>query len=526
MAKAGAIEDHLTRFAGELDEVLLHAPHIRASSELAHAEGLEHVLNRRAATIWEEYLDQHADDAAALHHLAIIYHGMAIEAERRGDTDLKTTRRLWQQALEYWRRLWEISDFWEEVKAAWRAAHAKGDSRGDRFREDEWDAFRRRLPRTLLAPHGDMARQFMDTDPERARMHMSVVRDSGFDASVRDSIRCGLYDAFRPDEERVKRDGTFAEALERIEACLAIDEDFAEALCGAVATVAGWLEFLNKTRTGHEADRARMDEIYDQGRAYASRPALVALAESDLLAAAAVARLHMAQYDRCRTQANAFRKKKSLRKAISWYDRAAEAAHAALPYDRTTRNACNGYFFAMWYAIELRLQESKGTADRDFTTAAGLVDEALEVDSLEPSMLLQKACIEGERGDRRAWREYLDRAREQAERRGDPTMVNLIKQVEDQRAGARRGQKLFEEGMAAMEAQRYSVAVKKFEEVLENAGDEPVVEFMLGQAYFLTSDLDGAVRLLVRSRDHAITQGKTDLAAKAERLLAMVQRGD
>ena len=41
--------------------------------------------------------------------------------------------------------------------------------------------------------------------------------------------------------------------------------------------------------------------------------------------------------------------------AISWYDRAWQAAKAALPYDRTSQQAHTGLFYALWWAIELRM---------------------------------------------------------------------------------------------------------------------------------------------------------------------------
>ena len=108
-------------FAGELDKALADAPHAEAYGELRRGEGPDEVLSLTAAELWEARLAEEPGDPVAHHHLAVIYHGLAIEGERRGEGGAAEN---WPKALRHWAELWRADAFWEDTKRRW--AEAKG----------------------------------------------------------------------------------------------------------------------------------------------------------------------------------------------------------------------------------------------------------------------------------------------------------------------------------------------------------------------------------------------------------------
>ena len=134
------------------------------------------VYTEEAISLWQQAVEENADDLVSLHHLAICHHACAIDLEV-GDTP-EAADLHWEKSLDCWRRIWQSDRFWERF-----ASEAVGDE-GERLAA----AVREALPTQLLSLHYDI---LMDpsTSEERAARHMAFARQSGFAPEVLAAIR-------------------------------------------------------------------------------------------------------------------------------------------------------------------------------------------------------------------------------------------------------------------------------------------------------------------------------------------------
>ena len=428
MMDAADILEKLGTFADELNVAIEDDLHLRASSELRTAEGVERVLNPQAASLWEEQLKKDANDPAALHHLAIIHHGRAIERERADDRAWREIEGLYTRALSYWARLCGHGDFWEGVCALWDTLKETGqDSRATRFRADEWRGFRKRLPGLLLRPHVESARNaLLAGDVDAARTHVNIIKNSGFDESDSGNARRSVYSTFKPNESQAVHDNAYEPAVDQIRQFLEADADFADALRDALSLMAKWVLYLSTSANSSDDE---IGPIVSEGMSYAKRPSLVSLAKKDPMVAGDVEQFH---YE---CGQHYLRKARPLveshpERAIPWLDRVLDATKGGVPYDCTGRKCRQLFFNMLWETVFLRLKTSvRGTSPR-VTKAAELVRMGLAIDPEEPGTLALQGWIAIKKGDCAAARDALSRARENATARSDSETLSVLGQLD------------------------------------------------------------------------------------------------
>lgn len=433
----GVLTATVDQATAALDGLLAGDRHLRAYSELraVDRDRAERILNESAAAVWEEQLRDAPDDAAALHHLAVIYHGLAIEAERAGESDPERLRRHWGRALRCWSALHRHDGFWEGVKERWRAEAAKGKGRADFFRPEKWDEFRQRLPKIVLAGLLDQARAAARSRPDRARMYVELAKGCDFPADARDVVRAILYGPYQPDESAAEADGdgAFDEAMDRVDEFLRLDDDYGPARGDALELCA-----------------ARLDRVIARATPHAEHESLLALARggagtaggSD--AAFALGKFYLIVEDYCWKRAMAVMegpragrrmdRDQLLRDFLSWMDRGWEACRRAIPFDHT-RRARKDLFAYLSQAVPLRLIDCRGPSGAAFDKACDMVREARAVDEDEPRGLLAAARLDLLRGNRPAAADLLAKAREQMNGRGDVDVREPLEELESKVRG-------------------------------------------------------------------------------------------
>jgi len=166
----------------------------------------------------------------------------------------------------------------------------------------------------------------------------------------------------------------------------------------------------------------------------------------------------------------------------------------------------------------------KDVTDPEVAKVKKLVALGLEVDANEPSILVQRAAVEGELGNEKAWKKYLALAKAQATLRGDQQVLDIVARQESQGPGQRLAIRLFNEGMKLVQQERYRAAEDKFEEALRRAPGDPQIEIMLGQCYAVNGDLARGIRLIEQAKAHALTKHAMDLVARADEMLTTLRR--
>lgn len=117
------------------------------------------------------------------HHLAVLMHARAYDLElERSDQAFE----YWREALARWRAVIDDSTFWSRL-------HEEAAKRmGVPIDPDVVAEIRRQLPAQLLEPHFTLATTYRTVDRDRARRHIELVKDAGFDSKLVDSARATL----------------------------------------------------------------------------------------------------------------------------------------------------------------------------------------------------------------------------------------------------------------------------------------------------------------------------------------------
>ncbi|MGH3828977.1 MAG: tetratricopeptide repeat protein [Pseudonocardiaceae bacterium] len=149
-----------------------------------------------------------AEDCWRLHHLAVLHHARAYDAENATPRRQAEALRHWEKALEYWARLHRCPTFWDALR------QHLDDATGKQVPPEVVDAVRERLPDDLLAVHTALAAEYRSDDPPAAAAHMRLVTQSDFPADSIAAARRGLV---------ADLDNTTAQEIQRVRFGTAFD---------------------------------------------------------------------------------------------------------------------------------------------------------------------------------------------------------------------------------------------------------------------------------------------------------------
>ena len=202
-------------------------PHVMPYSVLQESDGVESIVSGEAAALWEELATAAPTDGLVHHHLAVIRHGAAFQALDQGEHSAAAIAD-WEAGLQHWRNVVESDELWDHLTAVWsqRRDSAKGEKLAGRLLDVDLRAFRKALPAQLLKIHVDIIQATLYSNPDAARAHVRLIRESGFDNHrIREAMN-QVYSLCVGGRMRGEPD----QAIEATEAYLQIDPDSTRAL--------------------------------------------------------------------------------------------------------------------------------------------------------------------------------------------------------------------------------------------------------------------------------------------------------
>lgn len=176
----------------------------------------------QAENLWLKQWNNHPDDPETLHHLAVLYHARAFDAEIRNKS--KKSDSDWKQALDFWRELINHDGFWNKFNEI-----LVGDN------SDKIDEVRAKLPQLLLCIHVGIAYS-PSTPSNRAKFHIKLALSAGFQPEHLDAARLLTYEHITsdlPDEVwggEIDDNKILTVACEKIRKILMIDPECIHAL--------------------------------------------------------------------------------------------------------------------------------------------------------------------------------------------------------------------------------------------------------------------------------------------------------
>ena len=98
-------EETLAVFTKSVADCRKRSPHLNAYAELkTEKPETADLLNLRAADLFEEICREMPEDPFALHHLAIIYHGLGYQFHLEGKAADEHVIEYWRRGLRSWAR--------------------------------------------------------------------------------------------------------------------------------------------------------------------------------------------------------------------------------------------------------------------------------------------------------------------------------------------------------------------------------------------------------------------------------------
>lgn len=190
-------------------------------SDQVHAVAYSHLQNGdndEAMTLWEEHYSKNPDDLDAMHHMALIYHELAIKSER----EIKWTdsAQYWEKAMKLWPKLLMHKDFWSYYSG-----------RVEDFSEDQAETLRKKLVKDILYIN---YRFYKDasykSNNRRAAGHYQIIKNSDFPVSEIKSLLDRIGREVLSEEikgvlvQDLVDQGHYNEAIERANYLLELDK--------------------------------------------------------------------------------------------------------------------------------------------------------------------------------------------------------------------------------------------------------------------------------------------------------------
>jgi tetratricopeptide (TPR) repeat protein len=267
----------------------------KGSSHIEAYQYLQQGKTDDAIAIWEKYHNENHQDRISAHHLAIIFHSLAFDKEREGNT--KEAIPYWKKALNYWYKLYSSSDFWNELtkKMIFIEGFDKGRFRrmrkrlpqefqneekarnvwkdalnhwfehgetpefweqfeaiglhlgGRRFKVNESLGFQKSLPKNILDVNYKLVLHYnAQKRLDVAHDHMELINQSNFPDEIIWDFKYNIADAFLPDDASVKDGQRFQDAINSSERLLAIDPENIRGLRFILLAYTEWNFALSK----------------------------------------------------------------------------------------------------------------------------------------------------------------------------------------------------------------------------------------------------------------------------------------
>jgi hypothetical protein len=180
---ANRVESALSELRDELDAIRRPNNLALRSLGIDRMGWTQYAYSDEAFRIWSQMRKNDQRDIEALHHLAIMHHARAIDLEE-SDDPVKSNED-WEQAMEYWYRLWDCDEFWE----------ALAESTCQKGKTEPVEKLRQNFPKLLLSIHYDLAIH-RSTRRSRANYHISRALKSPFSKEVKEKTRNLAYERF------------------------------------------------------------------------------------------------------------------------------------------------------------------------------------------------------------------------------------------------------------------------------------------------------------------------------------------
>lgn len=127
------------------------------------------------------------DQHFALHHLAVLSHGGAVQDHLQSRSVSPETMEKWRKGLQCWSELVSSDTFWKSLAGRWetRRRAALTDPLLDRLLRVEPAEVRQTIPGQLLEIHSRIIGDFLDLgQTASAREHWTVLREAPFDSGL------------------------------------------------------------------------------------------------------------------------------------------------------------------------------------------------------------------------------------------------------------------------------------------------------------------------------------------------------
>ena len=463
-----------------IDKQYARAPHLAVYEEL----GLDDPdradpLNLRAAELFDAILQQNPEDTLALHHLAVIHHGMGFRLHMQQQDAVVH----WRKGIQAWARLVSNDGFWRELRARWqRQLEANADDiLARQLLQVDLAAFRRRIPRNILRLHSSLLRDCLSSGPGAARgriasdhgvacEHMHLILESQFDAAAIESERRYLFHELVGDVHPLCDAQNFSEARDKVELYLKIDPTYVPAVCAGLQICC--LECKSLGANGE--NRERRLALLKSAEHLARHAELVRRAESDrdILANDSLRDFHLA-YSQAELESGRDTTNDMVRRS-SAFDRALTQAQRGVKYEHCGHRAHEMIgVVCFWGAID-----DINTRGSDLKLARRMIDVGFTANPQDADLAAVNAYYYLRREDEKQFREALEKAEEMNSIANSSAATKIIAQLQEasrQDPASRGFQDVLKQAIQPMQRGQFDSALanlKQLEGIADNLDDE------------------------------------------------------
>jgi hypothetical protein len=386
-----------------VDDQYARSPHLVVFEEF-HMDDPERadLLSGKAAELFEQIRQQDPRDPLALHHLAVIHHGLGYRLHLDKTSAGGAAILHWKKGVEAWAELVRDDGFWDALRARWQRHRDKNphDMLAQRLLQVDLNAFRRHIPNYILNLHVAIVREYFPTDLQVAKAHLGVILESGFEVAAIESARKRLFEDLVGNIQDMCKALKFAEARDRVERYLRIDGDHVAAICSALWICCAECKHLGVG--GQEVERRL--QLLQACEPHAAHRLLRQQAEHDLWAAESLRDFYLqgalAELHRGRGLKN------NLRPRNAAFERALERSNQAVAFERCGQEARKLRGVIYWDGARGDIH----SPDTDFGLARRLLDDGLANSPNDAELRAVNAEYYWNYGDERRFREELARA--------------------------------------------------------------------------------------------------------------------
>ncbi|MCC7420701.1 MAG: hypothetical protein IT428_10485 [Planctomycetaceae bacterium] len=371
--------------------------------------------------LFDELHRMHPGQHFALHHLAVLSHGGAIQDHLQSRSVSPETMTKWRQGLQHWSELVGSDTFWKGLAGRWetRRRAAVADPLLDRLLRVEPGEVRRTIPGQLLEIHSRIVSDFLDVGQlASAREHWIVLRDAPFDAALVEHWRKKTFDeivgrlsAGSPPEEHPKY-------RDRCRWFLELEEGYLPALHALCRSANGEAQhWLNADVDQPAKAMSALASVSREAR----HPVLEGAAPGNLAIEGCLYDYHATCVEAA-LRSEAARKDDSSQARIPALCEALRSARTARRFGNRSR--ADGLVGAVIHRVSELFQASGSSVQ----FLGGFLDSALPNDPEFAALNALRALQLAASGNARKGREHLENARRQLNAERDEVSAQLVEQ--------------------------------------------------------------------------------------------------